>query len=100
MSVRKDTSIETYTPVLIDEPQEFGCDPPDVEQFVRDLFGELETFDETHRSVFLLHYRESFSLREIAQMLEISEGTVKSRLFYTRRRLAEKLERYNPANSY
>jgi RNA polymerase sigma-70 factor, ECF subfamily len=64
--------------------------------FQRELFDVLEMFDEMHKSVFLLHYREGFSLKDIAQSLEISEGTVKSRLFYTRKRLAGALVKHKP----
>jgi RNA polymerase sigma factor (sigma-70 family) len=58
--------------------------------------NELETLDEIHKTVFLLHYREGFPLKDIAQTLDISEGTVKSRLHYTRKRLAERLAKYHP----
>jgi RNA polymerase sigma-70 factor (ECF subfamily) len=73
-----------------DEP---GVDPV---EFAKDLFTELENFDETHKTVFLLHYREGFSIKDISQTLEISEGTIKSRLFYTRKRLSERLNKYQP----
>jgi RNA polymerase sigma-70 factor (ECF subfamily) len=69
---------------------------PNSGDFIRDLFCELENFDEIHKTVFLLHYREGFSLKDIAQTLELSEGTIKSRLFYTRKRLAERLMKYHP----
>jgi len=66
----------------------------DPEEFSRQLFEELQSFDEIHKTAFLLRYREELSLKEIGQILDISEGTVKSRLFYTRKRLSERLERY------
>ena len=43
---------------------------------------------------FVLRYREGFSIREISEVLECSEGTVKSRLFYTCRKLAKKLHEF------
>ena len=39
------------------------------------------------RTVILLHYLEGCSVSEIAQMLQIPQGTVKSRLLYARKRL-------------
>lgn len=39
------------------------------------------------RIVILLHYMEGCSVHEIAQMLHLPEGTVKSRLMYARKRL-------------
>jgi len=62
------------------------------EQLVEKIFETLNLLGEEHRSAFLLRYREGFSLKEIAGILELPEGTVKSRLFYARRILAEKLE--------
>ncbi len=45
-------------------------------------------------AVVAMHYREGMSLAEIAYALGIPTGTVKSRLFTARKRLAESLESY------
>jgi RNA polymerase sigma-70 factor, ECF subfamily len=68
----------------------------DVRRFRNLVYEELEQLDETQRTTFLLRYEESFSIREISQVLDCSEGTVKSRLFYTLKKLAAKLHHYNP----
>jgi RNA polymerase sigma-70 factor (ECF subfamily) len=47
----------------------------------------IDALPPSHRSVVVLHYLEGLSLEEIAHVLEIPEGTVKSRLFYARRKL-------------
>ena len=44
-----------------------------------------------HRVVVVLFYLEGLSLKEIAQVLEIPEGTVKSRLHYARESLKKLL---------
>jgi len=44
-----------------------------------------------HRSAVVLHYLEGLSLEDIAGVLEIPEGTVKSRLYYARKRLRKTL---------
>ena len=62
------------------------------EQAIEKIFQALEQLGEEHRSTFLLRYREGFSIKEVAEILELPEGTVKSRLFYAKRILAEKLE--------
>jgi RNA polymerase sigma-70 factor (ECF subfamily) len=95
LGIRNNMPIEQYTEHLTDDEfPVFDNSTGDPCEFVNDLFTELNNFDDTHKTVFLLHYREGFSLKDISQTLEISEGTVKSRLFYTRKRLAEKLARY------
>lgn len=40
----------------------------------------LDSISEKYRLVMMLHYVEGFTVSEISQILEISEGTVKSRL--------------------
>jgi RNA polymerase sigma-70 factor, ECF subfamily len=68
---------------------ETGSENHSKDKMLEAIFIELETFDESHRSAFLLKYREGFSLEEIGDTLNLPVGTVKSRLFYTRKRLQE-----------
>ena len=44
-----------------------------------------------HSSVVRLHDLEGFTIREIAKILDVAEGTVKSRLFYGREELRKQL---------
>jgi len=44
-----------------------------------------------HREVFVLHYLQGFSVSEIAKIIGIPAGTVKSRLFFARQKLRELL---------
>jgi RNA polymerase sigma-70 factor (ECF subfamily) len=53
----------------------------------------LDGLSERHRSVIVLHYFESLPVGEIAAVLGITPGTVKSRLHYARNRLAQELEK-------
>ncbi len=65
--------------------------PDETEIEVEDIFACLEGFDETHRTAFLLKYREGLSIEEISAVLDLPKGTVKSRLFYTREKIRKKL---------
>jgi len=47
--------------------------------------------DPEHREVFVLHYVQGFSVGEIAKIIGIPAGTVKSRLFFARQKLRELL---------
>lgn len=51
------------------------------------LADALAQLGEKHRSVFVLYTLEGLSYKGIAEELEISIGTVMSRLFYARRKL-------------
>jgi RNA polymerase sigma-70 factor (ECF subfamily) len=62
-----------------------------VEQSIREMSEKL-------RSVLLLHDREDLSYEEIAQLLEVPVGTVKSRLFLARSHLQKALSPYLDRN--
>ena len=64
--------------------------------FQKALFDELEKMDDGHRSAFLLRYQQNLSIKEIGEILDCSEGTVKSRLHYTTKKMAVKLKAFNP----
>jgi len=47
--------------------------------------------DPEHREVFVLYYVQGFSVREVAKIIGVPVGTVKSRLFFARQKLKELL---------
>lgn len=57
----------------------------------------LELLGDDLRGTFLLFYEQELAIREIAVMLDIPAGTVKSRLFTARNRLREILMESDPA---
>lgn len=65
-------------------------------QFKQEFVKKLDELDGKHSEVFKLRHLEGLSIKEIAEVLEISDGTVKSRLFYATKYLAQSLEHYNP----
>lgn len=79
---------ESFDP-RIEFMNESGIEP---EQMIEKVFQTLDLLGEEHRSAFLLRYREGFSIKEVAEILELPEGTVKSRLFYAKKALSEKLD--------
>jgi RNA polymerase sigma-70 factor (ECF subfamily) len=60
-------------------------------EFERRLEKAMETLPEKLRLVLLLSAIDGYSLEEVADLLHLPVGTVKSRLHIARRRLAEKL---------
>jgi RNA polymerase sigma-70 factor (ECF subfamily) len=68
-----------------DSLAEVAAPPPRrtlVHELGRDLHELVAEVSAASRSVLLLHYEEELTLREIAEVLGISIGTVKSRLAY------------------
>ncbi len=47
----------------------------------------LETLSPTHRAVILMREVEGLSYREMSEVMEVSMGTIMSRLFHARRRM-------------
>lgn len=64
--------------------------------FSESFYKALNALDEKHKNVFALRHFEGLSMKEIAETLEINEGTVKSRLFYATKTLAKELKEFNP----
>lgn len=59
-------------------------------QWLIDLVHRLPP---SHALIIHLHYYEDYSVREIAGILRVPEGTVKSRLARARKRLGEMIEK-------
>jgi len=57
----------------------------------KEIDKALEKLSYEHRTVLVLHEFEQMEYREIAKSMQCSIGTVMSRLFYARRRLAKML---------
>ncbi len=64
--------------------------------FESHLFKELKQLNPDHQTTFLLRFQEHLSIQEISEILHCSEGTTKSRLFHTIKKLMERLKAFNP----
>lgn len=62
----------------------------------RAIFCEINNMDIIQKSTFILRFQIDLSIKEISKVLNCSEGTVKSRLYYITRHLANKLKNLNP----
>lgn len=52
-----------------------------------DIWDSIMALDELHRQIIILYYYDGFSTKEIARILELPKGTVKSRLSRGREKL-------------
>lgn len=57
------------------------------------LLRMMDQLSDEHREVLRLTYFEDRSVKEVAVLLDISDNTVKTRMFYARKRLAQLLEK-------
>ena len=54
----------------------------------------IESLPEKMKLVILLYYMDELTLKEIAQILKIPSGTVKSRLHQARKKITKEMEVY------
>ena len=65
--------------------------------FLKALQRGIDDLEHHHKTVFVLRYLEHFSLNEIAEITESSLGTVKSRLFYSTKKITDQLKHFDPS---
>lgn len=63
-------------------------------EFRKTIMDLLMTLPEEQRSALLLYYYEKLSVKDIAEIQDVNEGTVKSRLNYGRKAVKKKVEEY------
>ncbi|MGC3978473.1 MAG: sigma-70 family RNA polymerase sigma factor [Paludibacteraceae bacterium] len=68
----------------------------DKNTFDKQLNIELDKIDTELKTMFNLRFEEDMSIKQIADILECPEGTVKSRLFYLTKKLSAKLSIFKP----
>ena len=76
--------VQRQMPVVTVNPTS-GLERAELRQRIDDALGKLTT---EHRTVLVLHEFEEMEYKEIAKTVGCSIGTVMSRLFYARRKLA------------
>lgn len=78
-------------------PSKLGFNPDQVfsrKELRQKMLEALETLSEKHRTILVLREVEGLSYEEMAEVLNISKGTVMSRLFHARRYFQIALEEY------
>lgn len=72
----------------VDTQPELSMDQAETKRLVQEM---LEALSDEQRVCILMYYMEEKSVKEIAQVLAVSENTVKSRLNYGRKAVKEKV---------
>lgn len=73
------------------EPPQAAYVPP-VEDLRMDLRDAVDRLEETQRMIVILYYFEDMTIQQIADMLEMSAGAVKTRLYRARMALSRRLK--------
>ena len=70
----------------------------DYSQLKEGLNKVLDELPESQRTAIMLYYLEEFKIKEIAEIMAVSEGTVKSYLNYGRKTIKNKIENLRKKN--
>lgn len=76
-----------------------SADPTNTSLLRHDLLTAIQKLSPEHREVIILHELEEFTYTEIAALLNIPDGTVKSRLFHAFQHLRRYLNAEEAAKS-
>jgi RNA polymerase sigma factor (sigma-70 family) len=86
-----DTTDDLYYMNLTKEP---AYEAPDSEYSTKEITKSIEQLDDEFKVPFQMH-TSGFKYKEIADALDLKIGTVKSRIFFTRKKLMESLKEYS-----
>ena len=82
--------VERYLPIEVGNPTA-GLEREDLRRQIQKAFKQLT---DAHRTVLILHEFDGLQYKQIAKVMKCSVGTVMSRLFYARRRMASLMTRW------
>ena len=95
---RRSQKANTFTDSTNDQyyiniPGNNDGESPDAKVSVKEIRKAINNLEDVHRLPFEMHTR-GFKYKEIAEELDLSIGTVKSRIFFTRKKLMKALGDY------
>jgi RNA polymerase sigma-70 factor, ECF subfamily len=66
----------------------------DLKKFREEVMHCMDELDEDRRALFILRFQEQLTVPDISRILDIPEGTVKSRIFYLLKHLSSQLKTF------
>lgn len=94
-SIRTNAIIDTTEDLyFLNLPKESGIPSPESQISQKDIQKRVDLLDDDQRVPFVMH-TQGYKYKEIADKLQISIGTVKSRIFFGRKKLMENLKGYS-----
>ena len=94
--LRKTSEVSLEDESILDAMVDPNANPHEelaMDDMKQQLLRLMDQLTDEHREVLKLTYFEEKSVKEVADLLDISENTVKTRMFYARKRLAQLLEK-------
>jgi len=96
---KKEDSIDIYAPILSDDriSVEKNLELSDDASY---LIGKINSLDKKYREILLLRYYDNLSYQEIAEIVHVNIGTIKSRLFKARELMKRAILRDGKGEDY
>ena len=93
--VKANTIVDTTEDLYyLNTTKEAKYEAPDSNLAAEEINRNIKRLDEEQRMPFEMH-NQGYKYKEIADKLDLSIGTVKSRIFFTRKKLMEKLQDFS-----
>lgn len=93
-SVRENTTVDNTKDLFyLNNSKESGLVKPDSQYQMKEIIKAIDKLDTDFKLPFRMH-TEGYKYKEIANELDLKIGTVKSRIFFTRKKLMESLKDY------
>lgn len=93
---RKNNFFDVYKKVK--EQEQVEEVKTDRDQIKKVVLKAIKCLPQNQQNVLQLFYVENYSLKEVSKILEISEGTAKSRLFHAREKIKKTIKNRNYEN--
>lgn len=98
--VDEDEEGNTIFDIVAEDRTDFIPDEAlDQQDFKKTILAMLDELSEEQRAAVLMYYYDELSVKQIAQIQGVSEGTVKSRLNYARKSIKSSVETYEKKNN-
>jgi len=93
-AIKMNTAVDkTKAAFHLNQPQDSGFSHPESQYSEHEINETIDTLTDEFRTPFRMH-TEGYKYKEIADKLDLKIGTVKSRIFFSRKKLMDKLQDY------
>ncbi len=98
-SAKQNTTMDnTKNLYFLNNTEELAASEPDVAISVKEINKKIHSLEDGLRIPFEM-YLSGYKYKEIAKEMNLNLGTVKSRIFFSRKKLMQALEEYSPGKS-
>jgi RNA polymerase sigma-70 factor (ECF subfamily) len=85
---------------LVRQPDAVPASNPDMKRFKEAVFSSVQELPEEKKLLYVLRFQENLSVPQISEIMNMPEGTIKSRLFYLMKEMKEKLHHFENLITY